>query len=88
MRHYNYISSILSVCRNIFPGQYIPGNNMIIHEDYDSAESCFDTCISYPGCNSIDFRDDGRCHLSTESSRTHDLSTIDTDIFIERCVDI
>ena len=88
MRQYNYISSILSVCRNTYPGQYIDGNNMFIYEGVYSADSCFDACISYPGCNSIDFSDDGRCHLSTGSSRTHDLASLDTDTFIERCVDI
>ena len=80
----------IAVCRISISESYILNRNIaVFRTEYSTADECFDRCLSYPGCNSIDYEiDDGECFLSDETTRTQPLVSDAETMFIERCVSI
>ena len=80
----------IAVCRISRTGLYIESNNIaVFRTGYSTADECFDRCLTYPGCNSIDYEiDDGECFLSGDATRTQPLVSDAETMFIERCVSI
>ena len=78
------------VCRTFISGLYILANNIAtFRTGYSTVHECFDRCLTYPGCNSVDYdTDDRECFLSAETTRTQTLVSNAETMYIERCVSI
>ena len=81
---------LFPACQTRYQDKYIDGNNRAIISDIETAEACWELCLSNIGytCNSIDY---GillkKCYLSTANSRDEELVDGWGYIYIERCVD-
>ena len=87
--HVHLVLSI-AVCRTYHVDYHIVHHNIATFPTgYASPDECFDKCLTFADCNSIEYNtDDGRCYLSADTSRTQPLTAIADSMYIQRCVSI